>query len=179
MRSVAPAAVGAPKCTTSSTEAAGRRWLWSVPGRPATRRCSRTRPDRVRGDEAYSSRAIRRHCARGVTAVIAEPADQIGHRKRRGSRGGGPLAFGSADDRGRNVVERRFNLLEHWRGLATRYDQLAIVHRSAVVHAVTTWTKALSDAPYRNSCRTMVCSRPGPTPIAEIRACDSSSSRST
>jgi transposase len=50
------------------------------------------------------------------------------------------------DYRGRNVVERRFNLLKQWRGLATRYDKLAIVYRSAVVlHAVVTWTKALSD----------------------------------
>jgi NAD(P)-dependent dehydrogenase (short-subunit alcohol dehydrogenase family) len=33
-------------------------------------------------------------------------------------------------------------------GLATRYDKLAIVYRSAVVlHAVITWTKALSDTP--------------------------------
>jgi transposase len=107
----------------------------------------RTRPDRVRGDKAYSSRAIRGHLrARGITAVIPEPADQVGHRKRRGSRGGRPPAFDAVDYRGRNVVERRFNLLKQWRGLATRYDKLAIVYRSAVVlHAVITWTEALSD----------------------------------
>ncbi|QRP50522.1 transposase [Amycolatopsis sp. FDAARGOS 1241] len=57
--------------------------------------------------------------ARRITAVIPEPADQIGHRKRRGSRGGQPPAFDSAGYRGRNVVERHFNLLKHWRGLAT------------------------------------------------------------
>ncbi len=110
---------------------------------------ARTRPDRVRGDKAYSSRAIRRHLRdRGVTAVIPEPADQAGHRKRRGSRGGRPPAFDAVDYRGRNVVERRFNLLKQWRGLATRYDKLAIVYRSAVVlHAVVTWTKTLSDTP--------------------------------
>ena len=33
----------------------------------------------------------------------------------------------------RNVVERRFNLLKQWRDLATRYEKLAIVYRSAVV----------------------------------------------
>jgi hypothetical protein len=34
------------------------------------------------------------------------------------------------------------------RGLATRYDKLAIVYRSAVVlHAVITWTEHLSDTP--------------------------------
>ncbi|WP_208630639.1 transposase, partial [Amycolatopsis kentuckyensis] len=57
--------------------------------RRAGRGRARTRPDRVRGDKAYSSRAIRGHLHdRGITAVIPEPADQAGHRKRRGSRGG-------------------------------------------------------------------------------------------
>nr|WP_244210766.1 transposase [Amycolatopsis kentuckyensis] len=108
---------------------------------------AQTRPDRVRGDKAYSSRAIRGHLHdRGIIAVIPEPADQVGHRKRRGSRGGRPPAFDAVDYRGRNVVERQFNLLKQWRGLATRYDKLAIVYRSAVVlHAVVTWTKTLSD----------------------------------
>ena len=78
--------------------------------------------------------------------MIPEPAVQAGHRKRRGSRGGRPPAFDSVDYRGRNVIERRFNLLKRWRGLAPRYDNLAIVYRSAVIlHAMTTWTKALSD----------------------------------
>ncbi|WP_353051072.1 transposase [Amycolatopsis sp. NBRC 101858] len=68
---------------------------------------------------AYSSGAIRGHLrARGISAVIPEPADQAGHR----TRGGRPPAFDSVDYRGRNVVERRFNLLKQWRGLATRYD---------------------------------------------------------
>jgi transposase len=110
---------------------------------------ARARPDRVRGDKAYSSRAIRGHLrARGIVAVIPERADQAGHRTRRGSGGGRPPAFDSVDYRGRNVVERRFNELKQWRGLATRYDKLAIVYRSAVVlHTVITWTKALSDTP--------------------------------
>ena len=110
---------------------------------------ARTRPDRDRGDKAYSSRAIRGHLRdRGIAAVIPEPVDQAGHRKRRGSRGGRPPAFDAADYRGRNVIERRFNLLEQWRGLATRYDKLAIIYRSAVVlHAVITWIKTLSDTP--------------------------------
>jgi transposase len=78
--------------------------------------------------------------------VIPEPADQSGHRKRRGSRGGSPPAFDPVDYRARNVVERGFNRVKQWRGLATRYDKLAIVYRSAVLlHAVTTWTAALSD----------------------------------
>ena len=68
------------------------------PGRP------RWRPDRLRADKAYSSRAIRQHLRdRGSIAVIPEPADQAGHRKRRGSRGGRPPVFDVEDYRGRNV----------------------------------------------------------------------------
>jgi transposase len=108
---------------------------------------ARTRPDCVRGDKAYSSRAIRGHLrARRITAVIPEPADQAEHRKRRGSRGGRPPEFDSINYRGRNVIERRFNHLKQWRAIATRYDKLAIVYRSAIVlHAAISWTKTLSD----------------------------------
>lgn len=113
------------------------------PGRP------RTRPDALRGDKAYSSRGTRatlRRC--GITAVIPEPADQAAHRKRRGSRGGRPPAFDADDYRGRNVIERGFSLLKQWRGLATRYDKLAVAYRAAaVLHAITIWSKALSDTP--------------------------------
>jgi transposase len=109
----------------------------------------RTCPDRLRGDKAYSSRAIRSHLReRGIIAVIPEPADQIGHRERRGSRGGRPPAFDPSDYRHRNVIERRFCHLKQWRGLATRYDKLATVYRAAVVlNAVIAWTRHLSDMP--------------------------------
>ena len=81
----------------------------------------RTRPDAVRGDKAYSSRAFRGHLrSRGVVAIIPEPADQQGHRKRRGPRGGRPPAFDATAYKGRNVIERRFCHLKQWRGLATR-----------------------------------------------------------
>ena len=90
------------------------------PGRP------RTRPGRLRADKAYSSRAIRTHLrSRGITAVIPEPADQVGHRKRRGSQGGRPPTFDAQDYKGRNVVERCFNFVKQWRGLASRYDKTA------------------------------------------------------
>lgn len=98
------------------------------PGRP------RTRPDRVRGDKAYSSRAIRQHLRwRGIVAVIPEPSDQQGHHKRRGSRGGRPVGYDVEDDKGRNVVERGFNEDKQWRGLATRYDKLALTYRGGAV----------------------------------------------
>ncbi|WP_410635698.1 transposase [Amycolatopsis sp. cmx-4-83] len=77
--------------------------------RRAGRGRARTRPDRVCGDKACFSRAIRGHLRdRGITAVIPEPADQAEHRKRRGSRGGRPPASDSVDCRGRDVIQRRF-----------------------------------------------------------------------
>jgi putative transposase len=116
--------------------------------RPAGGR-PRTRPDRVRADKAYSSRATRaRLRRRGITAVIPEPSDQIAHRRRRGSRGGRPPRFDDADYKGRNVIERSFNIVKQWRGLATRYDKLAIVYRgAATLRAITIWTADLSDTP--------------------------------
>ena len=109
----------------------------------------RTRPDAVRGDKAYTSRAIRTHLReRGITAVIPEPSGQAGHRKRRGTRGGRPPRFDATDYRNRNVIERRFCHLKQWRGLATRYDKLATTYRSAVVlNAVIAWTRHLQDTP--------------------------------
>lgn len=106
------------------------------PGRP------RTRPDRVHGDKAHSSRAIRTHLRdRGIVAVILQPSDQIGHRKRRGSTRGRPSAC-------RNVVERNFTIFKQWRALATRYDNFALTYRGgAVFRAVSIWLTALGDTP--------------------------------
>ncbi|MDN5692513.1 IS5 family transposase [Micrococcus endophyticus] len=115
--------------------------------RPAGR--PRTRPDAVLGDKAYSSRAIRTHLrSRRIRAVIPEPADQRGHRRRRGPRGGRPVGLDATAYKGRNVIERRYAHLKQWRGLATRYDKYSIVYRAAVVlNAVLAWSKRLSDTP--------------------------------
>lgn len=96
----------------------------------------RTRPDAVLGDKAYSARAHREHLRRrNITAVIPEPSDQIGHRRRRGSAGGRPVDFDAVAYRGRNVVERAFNRFKNWRAIATRYDKHAINYRAGVVIA--------------------------------------------
>ncbi|PQZ53491.1 hypothetical protein CQ040_15750 [Microbacterium sp. MYb54] len=69
----------------------------------------RTRPDAVRGDKAYSSRAIRAHFrARGVKVVIPEPDVQKGHRRRRAARGSRPVSLDTADYKNRNVIERQY-----------------------------------------------------------------------
>ena len=71
------------------------------PGRP------RTRPGRVLGDKAYSSRGIRAYLRRRrIKATIPEPADQKKNRLRRGSTGGRPPRFDTEIYKQRNVVER-------------------------------------------------------------------------
>ncbi|MCA6092012.1 IS5 family transposase [Streptomyces sp. SCA3-4] len=92
----------------------------------------RTRPFAVLADRAYSSRAIRGHLRRrGIRAVIPQPADQVGHRLRRGSRGGRPPGFDSEVYKQRNAVERCINRLKQWRGLAMRTDKLALAYQAA------------------------------------------------
>ncbi|MEU3847549.1 IS5 family transposase [Micrococcus terreus] len=105
---------------------------------------ARTRPEAVIADRAYATGVIRTELRRGrIRAVIPDKKDQIAARQRRGSRGGRPPAFDGQAYCGRNVVERYFALAKQWRGLATRYDKLAITYRAAVtVCAILTWIRA-------------------------------------
>ncbi|MEU7736843.1 IS5 family transposase [Streptomyces griseus] len=72
---------------------------------------------------------------RGIPHTIPERADQVGNRARRGSRGGRPPAFDREAYKHRNVVERCFNRLKQWRGVATRYDKTAQSYEAAVTLA--------------------------------------------
>ncbi|WP_420895496.1 IS5 family transposase [Streptomyces anulatus] len=100
------------------------------PGRP------RVRPDHVLGDKGYSSKAIRALLRRrGIAHTIPERADQVRNRARRGSRGGRPPTFDREAYKHRNVVERCFNRLKQWRGIATRYDKTAQSYEAAVTLA--------------------------------------------
>ncbi|MER6367514.1 IS5 family transposase [Streptomyces mirabilis] len=96
---------------------------------PRRRGRPRTRPEVILADKAYSSRAIRDHLRRrGIRAVIPVPANQQGHRLRRGSRGGRPPAFDREAYKQRNTVERCINRLKQWRGIATRYEKTATIY---------------------------------------------------
>ncbi|OPG04751.1 IS5 family transposase [Streptomyces sp. GKU 895] len=100
------------------------------PGRP------RCRPDRVIADKAYSSRGFRAYLRRrGIGHTIPEKTDQQRHRHNRGRRGGRPPAFDRQVYRQRNVVERCFNRLKGFRGIATRYEKTAASYEAAVTLA--------------------------------------------
>jgi transposase len=103
----------------------------------------------VIADKAYSSRSHRGMLRRrGIRAVIPEPADQAAHRHRRGSRGGRPVGYDHDLYRHRNVIERGFNTFKQWRGLASRYDKLAITYRGgAILRAILIWLNDLCDTP--------------------------------
>ncbi|MFB7313053.1 IS5 family transposase [Streptomyces sp. NPDC056192] len=103
----------------------------------------RTRPATILADRAYSSRAIGGHLRRrGIRAVIPQPADQIGHRLRRGRAGGRPPGFDAEACKERNTVERCINRLKRWRGLAMRTGKLAIAYQAALhLAAILFWTR--------------------------------------
>lgn len=110
---------------------------------------ARTRPDRLLGDKAYSSRANREFLrTRGIQIVIPERSDQVANRKRRGRNGGRTIGLDQEAYKRRNVVERSFNTFKQWRGLATRYDKLALTYRGGVIlHAIVIWLQELGDTP--------------------------------
>ena len=110
----------------------------AVPGRGNGGR-ARKRPDAVVADKAYSHPSTRESLRRkGIKAVIPERSDQIAYRQARGSAGGRPPGFDAHLYRDRNVVERAFNRLKGWRGIATRYDKHARNYRAGILIAAIT-----------------------------------------
>jgi len=82
---------------------------------PASRRAL---PAKLAADKAYRAKHIlERLEADGVEPVIPP---KVNEKPRAGGR-----VFDAETYRGRNIVERLFGWLKHWRGIATRYDKLA------------------------------------------------------
>ena len=101
--------------------------------RPGGRGRPRKRPDHLIADKGYSyprCRALLRR--RGISHTIPERSDQ---RERRARRPGRPLAFDRERYRRRNVVERCFNRLKQWRGVATRFEKRADNYRAMLILA--------------------------------------------
>lgn len=103
----------------------------------------RSRPDRVLADKGYPSKAnrawLREH---NIATTIPERDDQIAHRRKRAGR---PIDFEHGQReryKGRNVVERCFNKLKQWRGIAMRSDKTARNYHAAVcLAAALQWVK--------------------------------------
>lgn len=82
---------------------------------------------RLLADKAYSHPSTRQHLRTlRISHTIPERSDQISYRKTKGSKGGRAPDFDPDTYRHRNTVERGFNRLKHWRGVATRYDKYAL-----------------------------------------------------
>jgi transposase len=96
----------------------------------------RVRVGRVIADKAYAHPSTRTALRqRRIKATIPERVDQISYRKAKGSSGGRPPDFAPDLYKLRNVVERCFNRLKQFRGLATRFAKRAAYHRAEIVLA--------------------------------------------
>src|SRR3954452_14598113 len=104
---------------------------------------ARRRPDHLLADKGYSHPSTRRELRRrGIGHTIPERRDQQANRTAKSPAGGRPPTFRADRYRHRNVVERCFNRLKQWRGIATRYDKKAANYEGGVLlAALILWTR--------------------------------------
>ncbi|WP_371239320.1 IS5 family transposase [Streptomyces pimonensis] len=103
----------------------------------------RSRPGRVRGDKAYSSRDNRAYLQRrGIKATIAQPDDRRANRRRKGRAGGRPPAFDKTQYRRRSAVERCVSKWKQYRAVASRYDKRDYIFNGTLaVTAIAIWLR--------------------------------------
>ncbi|MGW2634261.1 IS5 family transposase [Streptomyces chattanoogensis] len=103
----------------------------------------RSRPDRVRGDKAYSSYDNRAYLRRrGIKATIAQPDDQRAKHRRKGRAGGRPPAFDKSRYRRRSAVERCVSKWKQYRAVASRYDKRDYIFNGTLtVAAIVLWLR--------------------------------------
>ena len=117
----------------STGQAGDNPMLWPLLER---HRADSSAPVRVLADKAYSHNSTRARLRQmRIRHTIPEKSDQIAWRKAKGSAGGRPPAFDPDLYRQRNTVERGFNRLKQWRGIATRYDKYATTYLGGVLLA--------------------------------------------
>src|SRR3954468_17423487 len=104
---------------------------------------ARRRPAHLLADKGYSHPSTRRELRRrGIGHTIPERSDQKAARTAQGPAGGRPPTFRADRYRHRNVVERCFNRLKQWRGIATRYDKKATNYEGGILlAALILWTR--------------------------------------
>lgn len=106
------------------------------PGRP------RTTTDSMKGDRPD----------RRITAVTPEKVDPVNARRHKETAGGQPPKMNQEAYDVHNVMEQSFNFFKQWRGLATRYDKLAMIYRATtVLSAIVSWVRTLGDTPWHSA----------------------------
>lgn len=118
-------------------------WWSTTTPRPARTTAGPAASSGCLADEAYSHPSTRTELrSRGITCTIPERKDQIARRKAKGSAEGRPPAFDAAHHGLRNTVERGFNRLNQWHGVATCYDKYALTYLRGVLLACALITPA-------------------------------------